>query len=372
MALNFNLSSCVRVSSKASTCTKCIDICPVETIKLTSNLPSFTPSECINCGGCVGSCPTESFSLSDFNVIDFAFDYLNENKILSCKNNIPCLAIFGVEELISLALGAKNSLEVDIGGCQSCEIAQKLYPQILNNIEEANFILSTFSSKKIMAKDFFISDESETKVAKEIDRRAFLENFKLKNALKVKKEFESEVESNELKIFDIDNALIEAKKNKTIPNRRKLLFTLLKQEPKPLRYETILSEDINFISQKYISQGCDNCQICYRVCPTGAISATSNLSTINFDSMLCVKCHLCHDVCAKEVLKLQPTFEIQEFFQPQQRHLASFSIKRCHECGNQFSYFGGEIVCPRCRIEEDEAIFLHQNAKEMENKNATS
>jgi len=148
MALNFNLSSCVRVSSKASTCTKCIDICPVETIKLTSNLPSFTPSECINCGGCVGSCPTESFSLSDFNVINFAFDYLNENKILSCKNNIPCLAIFGVEELISLALGAKNNLELDIGGCQSCEIAQKLYPQILNNIEEANFVLPLLALKK--------------------------------------------------------------------------------------------------------------------------------------------------------------------------------------------------------------------------------
>jgi len=378
MSLTFSVASCVRVSSKASTCAKCIDICPVETISLSANLPSFTPSECINCGGCVGSCPSEAFGLSDFNVINFLFEQFGKNEILSCKTNLPCLSILGVEELMSLVMGSKALPILDLAHCSGCEISSKLYPQILANIEEANFILSSFTSKRILTQECKVETVSkEIKSETQTDRRAFLENFKLKNALKRKIDFDNEVSSTELKTFELDSMSIAHVKNKKIPLRRKLLFTLFKREPQPLKYETLDSENISFISQKYIDVGCDNCQMCYRVCPTGALNATSNLSTINFDSMLCVKCHLCHDVCEKNVLKLQPTFEIQEFFEPKKRALVHFSIKRCGECGNQFSYFGGEAICPRCQVEEEESAFLHSNAKVMESKrkefkNATS
>ena len=81
--------------------------------------------------------------------------------------------------------------------------------------------------------------------------------------------------------------------------------------------------------------------------------------------MLCVKCHLCHDVCEPNSIQLQSGFEIKEFFEPAQRTLASFTIKRCNECGNNFTYTGGEQACPRCMLEEEEAMFLHDNAKTM-------
>jgi len=42
-----------------------------------------------------------------------------------------------------------------------------------------------------------------------------------------------------------------------------------------------------------------------------------------------------------------------------------FDIKRCHECGANFTYRGGEQICPRCALEEEEAITLHSNAKKM-------
>jgi ferredoxin len=82
--------------------------------------------------------------------------------------------------------------------------------------------------------------------------------------------------------------------------------------------------------------------------------------------MLCVKCHLCHDVCEPDAIHIQPTFELREFFEPSQRLLAKFDIKRCVECGNQFTCKDNETTCQRCQTEEDEATQLHQNARKLE------
>ncbi|MFA5502408.1 MAG: 4Fe-4S dicluster domain-containing protein [Sulfurovaceae bacterium] len=361
MGLNFDASSCVRTSAIASNCQKCVDICPAQTIKLTSNLPSFTPIECIECGGCAGVCPTSSFMLSEFNVTDFSFEYFTDPQVLSCKQNIPCLAVFNPEELISLTLGSDKELVLDVGHCETCEIKEKLYPLIKANIEEANFILSSFSFKQIKCEN--IKLESPQAKNEESDRRNFLGSFKPINAIKHKVEFDEIVNKDELKSFELDDAMVSKIKNKKIPDKRKLFFALLKQEEKPKRYETIDSNDISFSSQKYIDQNCNNCQICYRICPTGALSSNNNFSEIHFDAMLCVKCHLCHDVCTQNAIHMQPSFEIKEFFEPTGRVLADFVVKRCDECGNSFTYLGGDTVCPRCSTEEDEAIMLHQTAR---------
>jgi len=98
--------------------------------------------------------------------------------------------------------------------------------------------------------------------------------------------------------------------------------------------------------------------MCYRICPTGALSSDAKNSKIYFDTMLCIKCHTCHDTCEPNSLKLQPTFEIKEFFEPTQRLLISFKIIYCDECSIAFTSLNGETICPRCAIEEKEALEL--------------
>ena len=365
MSLAFELSSCVRASSRVSECVKCIDICPVETIKIVDNIPSFTPSACVDCGGCVGICPTEAFSLTNFSNTEFFFKLLeDEEKLISCKKNIPCVASLSVEHLISLALASDEAISVDMGHCASCEIREPLMGQIESNIEEANFILSSFSGKEIIPSDIAYQEEkienSETKTS---SRRDF---FSLKGAVKQKKEFDSVIDEDEIKIFDIDNSVISKIKSKNLPDKRKILFSTLKRATKPEKYEILPQEELSFVSQKFVDSSCTNCQICYRVCPSGALSSDGKFSVINFDSMLCLKCHLCHDVCESDSIHIQNGFEIKEFFEPTQRTLVSFDIKRCDECGGYFTYKGGEKLCLRCKVEEDEAMTLHQNAREMD------
>jgi ferredoxin len=272
-----------------------------------------------------------------------------------------------VEHFISFALASEEEITLDLS---SYDVASILYEQIESQIEEANFVLSSFSTKKLItnvnAQSTVTEEEKNNNKDKTTSRRSFLGNVSLKGVVKHKMSFDEAVEADELKTFALDVDIISKIKEKNLPDKRKILFTTLKHADVPDIFEVLAEEDVSFTSQKFVDDACTNCQICYRICPTGALSSDGKFSLINFDAMLCVKCRLCHDACEPDSIHLQPGFEVKEFFKPIQRTLAKFDIKRCNECGNNFTYTGGEQSCPRCTVEEEEAMFLHINAKRMQ------
>jgi len=363
MKLHFDVGLCVRAKSKFSICEKCVHAAP-ESITIQENLPSFKVSTGVEAAACVGACPTEALSLSDFSTTEFFFTFLESKvRLISPKLNVPCISVLSVEHLISLALASDESVVLDLA---SYETDSHLLIQIEARIEEANFVLSSFCDKQLETNlDESLSVE-KNESSEEASRRDFLASASIKGALKHKQAFDDAVDAEELQLFEISDEMISKIKDKHLPNKRKILFTTLKRAGIPDVYEVLPEEEVSFTSQKFVDESCTNCQICYRICPTGALTTDKKFSLINFDAMLCVKCHLCHDVCEPEAIQLQPSYEIKEFFEPTQRTLATFDIKRCNECGNPFTYTGGLLECPRCKEEEDEAMFLHSNAKRME------
>ena len=369
MKLHFNVASCVRAMSKFSDCTKCVDACP-ESIQIMENLPSFANETGVEAAACLGVCPTEAFSLSNFSVTEFFFTFIESKvRLISSKINVPCISVLSVEHFISLALASKDPITIDLNGYKE---GSHLLEQIINRIEEANFVLSSFSDKELRTNLYESSrssieqiepDNNEVKEDDISSRRDFLSQASVKGVVKHKKTFDDAVEAEDMQVFKIDASVIAKMKDKNIPDKRKILFTTLKRANVPDIFEVLPEEEVSFVSQKFIDESCTNCQICYRICPTGALSSNGKFSLINFDAMLCLKCHLCHDACEPDSIHLQSGFEIKEFFEPVQRTLATFNIKRCNECGNSFTYTGGEQACPRCRSEEEEAMFLHDNAK---------
>ncbi|RLA67988.1 MAG: ferredoxin [Epsilonproteobacteria bacterium] len=365
MSLELDIALCVRATSKFSDCTKCIDICP-ESLQLVDELPSFANNTGVEAAACLGVCPTEAFSLSEFSTTEFFFSFLESKvRLISPKLNVPCLSVLSVEHFISLALASEEDITLDFSSYDSNSM---LFEHIEASIEEANFVLSSFSKKQLLTN--FILEEKYKKQNKDetevSSRRSFLGNASLKGVVKHKMSFDEAVEAEELKTFALDTNIISKIKEKNLADKRKILFTTLKRVPVPEIFEVLPEEELSFTSQKFIDDSCTNCQICYRICPTGALSSNTKFSLIHFDAMLCVKCHLCHDVCEPNSIHLQSGFEIKEFFESNQRTLASFNIKRCNECGNSFTYTGGEQTCPRCFVEEEEAMFLHNNAKRMQ------
>ncbi len=352
--LKIDLGTCVRVYSKSSACTLCADMCPVNAIGFMENIPKVTDA-CIDCGGCIGVCPTEAISLKNFDTLDFIFSFLEgEESLISCKKNIPCLATLSVENLIALAL-LKDETVLDLGHCVTCEIREPLFEQIQANIAECNSFLEAIGSQKRIGAETIAFEEEKDYTEEEPDRRDFLKRFTLKGAVRSKMELDEtlrEIEKRDVDLKDTANI-----RKKEIPNKRKLLFMALKRADKPENYRTFMPDAISFTSMKSVNDDCDNCSICYRICPTGALSSDQRGSKIDFDPLLCVKCALCHDVCEPNAIQLIP-YSTRELFEPKVHELINFQIVRCNECANFFPYFGGEKICPRCKLEEEEAKAL--------------
>ena len=359
--LTLDISSCVRTTNKFSECNACVAACPVATITISEQLPSFIPNDCVGCGGCLSACPSDAYSLDDFNTLNFIFSYLESSKNeISCKEDaIPCLAALSVEEILSMSLLSSKEMLFDKTHCSECEIAKLNLQIIEDRIEETNFLLEAMQVEKSVK--FEIIEKDEDVVENESNRREFLSKISVKEAVHAKQKFENKVESldEELKEHFTSALDIQKIKTKQLPDRRKLLKMAMKRAGIPDDFHIIEADNISFMSQKELDEeSCTNCQMCYRICPTGALSSNTHGGFINFDAFSCIKCASCHDVCEPKSLTLKPTFALKELFEPSTETLVKFSVKRCDECGMPFVYRGGEVMCNRCRIEEEEAHAL--------------
>ena len=354
--INLDKSKCIRSLSVESSCNKCELACPTNAIAIgdTNPLPAINFSACVGCGACDSVCPNEALALENFDTTEFFFDFVqSEENLISCRKNVPCIAALSVEHIISIAV-LKKEIVFDMGYCESCDIAHTCHPQILQNYEEATYILEAMqNSAEIKLEDIcFTSKENES------NRRDFLNTLNLKTVGTLKNSFEIEVKkaANELVEHTLEKADIALLKKKVIPQRRKIFFTAIKRVERPSEFHIIDANEVSFTSQKIMDEdACTACQMCYRVCPTGALTSDLKNSKIDFDPFLCVKCHICHDVCEVDAIKLSTSYDIKEFFEPTVQNLISFNVRRCDECNIVFSSNSDDTLCHRCKIEESEA-----------------
>lgn len=358
--LSLSPARCVRALSTQSACSACSDGCPVNAIILSERLPSINQALCVGCAGCVASCPTEALALDDFSPTDFFFSFLNdESSVVSCQKNVPCLAALGSEHLIALS-GMKKGVTLDIGHCSACEIGAVILKELHQKIENVNYALEAIGSEyPVVLAELGYVDEMNKEEQK--DRRDFFKTFHVKRIGTYKANFEREVQlsTDEFISHAIDSSHTQGLRTKKITDRRKLFFTALKRYEKPEIYHVVEAEKITFTSQKLLDEAkCNACEMCYRICPTGALTSDMRNSKIDFDPFLCVKCHLCHDVCESDAITLSPSYNLKEWFEPTVQNLVTYSVRRCDECGSIFSSVGGEKICRRCRLEEEEALEL--------------
>jgi ferredoxin len=327
--LDIDLSSCVRVMSKNSTCTSCADICPNDSITFSQNIISLDRS-CDDCSLCIGECPTEAIALKDVDTIESSFNFLKSDATtLSCKEDIECIGIFSIEYLLAIAIMKKGDTLI-LESCPKC------YEIVLKRSKEVDFILNSLQLDKSL--DVRLAPVEDSKDIK--SRRDFLKKLTLQEPLDSSKEF--------------SNLSGRAIKQKILPNKRKLLFMALKRVGKVEFFEDINPTDISFISKKVIDNSCDNCSFCYRLCPSGALSSNSKNSKIDFDVGLCLKCHLCHDLCESDSIELD-IFSTRDMLSPEVKTLKEFDVRRCEECGVVFTPKSSEKMCRRCTIEDEEA-----------------
>lgn len=357
--LQLSPARCVRALSVNSLCSHCVDSCPTGAITLSGRLPSINQSLCVGCAGCVSVCPSEALSLDDFSPTEFFFSFASEEgNLVSCQKNLPCIAALSSEHLLSLC-ALKKGLVLDIGHCSGCDIGEKVLESIHVRVEDANYLLEAIEvSDTIRCQEVAYRSEESSEPK---DRRDFFKTFHLNSVAKVRANFEKEIQSTTDEFIDsiIDSSHTQELRVKKITDRRKLFFTALKRLEQPSLYHVVDASKIGFTSQKIMDETkCTACEMCYRVCPTAALTSDVRGSKIDFDPFLCVKCHLCHDVCETDAITLSTSYNLKEWFEPRVQNLITFSVRRCDECDALFRSVSGARVCRRCQLEEEEALEL--------------
>ncbi len=351
-------SRCVRSLSVASECNRCETICPTDAIVIGTNpLPAINFSECVTCGACSAICPSEALALDDFNFSDFFFKFLDaeNSNIISCKKNVPCISALNAENIISLAI-LKQEIVLDIGYCDECPIASTCYPQIVKNYEEASYLLEAMQNDAIVKLEKLSYEKTEE--SNTTDRRDFFNAVSLNTVGKVKRSFENEVQkaSDELTEHNLQKTDIALLRQKRVPDKRKLFFTAIKRVQTPSQFHIVDANEVTFTSQKLMDkESCTACQMCYRLCPTGALTSDIKNSKIDFDPFLCIKCNICHDTCESNAITVSGSYNVKEFFEPQVQSLIKFNVIRCNECNIIFSANSKEKLCYRCKAEEEES-----------------
>jgi Fe-S-cluster-containing hydrogenase component 2 len=312
MSATVSLESCVRSLSVKSECSKCKDVCGFEAINFNNYSVRIDASACTDCTACIGVCPSGAITLKESGLTALSADELF------------CV---GVRAADTVVVSAPKELE------ESCRL----------RVDEANALLECFSLEPKIKLD--ILDE-EKKEPDDASRRALFKMF-TKSGIKAAHE---SVKSEEEIVSTIDYTLLKSKK---IPPKREFFLSVVEGLELSDKNASI---PLSFATDKFVDDSCDNCSLCYNLCPSGALETTGMKNAILFSSYLCLKCKLCEDVCETKSISSLPTFPLSEFKNRQKKLLKKFTVKLCNSCGAVFSADGEE--CPRCSLENEDAMEL--------------
>lgn len=296
-SLHIDSTKCSKVRSHMSNCSKCLDICPSESIHIDEDSISIDP--CINCGLCTMKCPTGALSMKNPSIdsllskikyyskqTEYVYIHCAEHRP-TCKNvtmiQVPCLGSIH-KELWMLLLKSSTTFEVFLpkDGCEACKVAGGM-DIFMHEFEDAKEIIQQEMN--------FIDSEDQIKrnqIIIDTNKREWLNSmfsFAKQAPVKAIDNWTSDV---------TDEAETEQlKRDALISPKRKLLGTFIKKYPTEAKKITIKYPVIN--------ENCELCKACSLLCPNQALTQTDN-NRVVVDPLMCSECYLCQDICYFEAI----------------------------------------------------------------------
>ena len=300
---------CVRQKSVASACRLCIDSCGYNALELDGAFVRLVADNCIDCAACQFACPTGAIE-SDEN------------------------PVFGVEGVFVAAVGADYTLEVSKNATFDWSVVAGEVNTLLD--------LANLPQKVVVS---FVDDADKPSI--DGSKRALFRMFSKDGV----KEASKKLKNTEELTGELD---FSALKTRFLPKRRFDFLSLVSEKQFFGDLDTCMP--LSFATDKHIDESCDNCSLCYNLCPSGALETTAMKNAVLFSPYLCLKCKLCEDVCEKKAISSLPTFGLAYFANKQKKVLIRFKSKICPSCGIVFTGDGNE--CARCAKESEDAMEL--------------
>jgi len=318
-AFGFDALSCLRNEYAHNDCRECLQICPVEAFGFDRGRFGVDLQKCINCGVCLGVCPTGALGLAFFDPDGYVETLEEEEVSLSCKKDLPCLSVFDVHHFASMLLDHRE-VACDLSHCEGCELnpGGRTLDSIRTRMEKAREFVKALGVER----------EFESRPY-EPDRRAFFKT-----------------------VFDGARKLTGGKRSEEtgsgggVPKKVELLKRSVREYATDLAKPHVEAE---FLADKEIDAGCDNCGECVQFCPTQALFFAKEGRAIWFVSGKCIACGICHEVCEPKAIHGSHRVDILSWAFDRGRELIEHTFEICRECKTPFAYKGGEPICGRCK-----------------------
>ncbi|MEC9493209.1 ATP-binding protein [Flexistipes sp.] len=337
--LNKNISyvnhSCLRFRHKNNGCNKCISNCPSGAISLSSYRKRINIdwNKCLGCLSCSTICPTEVFwpkTGEIKNFIESAFNYLKNcnNLRVACKNSkkfieadevlyVPSMLMISHVYLLMFTYKSLKEIDFIVSNCDQCDIS-KCKNHLSVEIEKLENALLLFG--RDMPKIGIYNAEKYDK-SKHINDRTIKNNtFVTRREMfgLLKKRAKDSLGSSFSMLENKDDQRMDIAENYRLPKKRQLLLDLLdridQKKPDVLEKKANLSF-LGFTEIVIDTEKCTKCEVCTKICPTGALHAGCNEkgeSKIFFITAYCVNCGLCEISCLNNAISRIELVDMKE------------------------------------------------------------
>jgi ferredoxin len=320
---------CARQRHRRSTCTRCVDVCPVGAITWNDG-PEIDWEACTGCGICATVCPTAALKASDpaddEMLVQIQRSVEKQGWVaFACPNArqgaagsgacipVNCLGRLDEGLLVSAAACGAQSVWLVDGACTDC-------PQAMGRetaaavLARSNALLEAFGVRPHVA---FRPDlppvagaPGDNGVTQGVSRRGLFKALARETArvgeVAVEAAQGSEAET-------VPGGGSRAQLPRALPDSRLLLLATLKRLGVPAA--GVLVGDVDGPFARFeLGPGCTGCQMCAFFCPTGALTRVVDGGRIGlaFRASHCTNCGLCRDICYRDAVRLSTEVDLNK------------------------------------------------------------
>lgn len=328
----FRAERCTRYRYRYSACKRCEDACPHDAIALSEEGASIDPAKCRDCALCVAACPTEAWiseKIPSVQIIKRALAKADKSFRIACipsgaegDERVPCL---GAIDATLLAFLASRGIETGLAGAWHCDdcIHGSRGQRMIEFARDGAQALRGNAGGAAWAEIRLVEPpEGDVPVLRVDDSRRQL--------------FRRIFGSAAARIGDSSGprpavpprAIRAAPPYSTV--RRELI-----QAVWPATEEGDVSlDDALPLNAFSVTNACNQCELCARACPTGALAIVENdlAWSLEFEFSRCVGCDVCLEACQPDALRRLPRVAAPVGRTKKPQELRQRAKRRCDRC----------------------------------------
>ena len=345
-----NPAMCVRCKYEDASCSKCLDVCPTDSIEFEDGGIEIL-KDCRRCGLCTQVCPTNALYISKYSADAL---YKEISKVAGTQNMayvtctralghvpepsqvvLPCVGLISAEVWTSIKYDFPNvAIYLPIGICDKCRTTTG--EEVYGN----EVMLSEEWTDQNM--DLVISeDEMDFGIRRDVERRDFVKNAAKSVGLNASKvnpitarlaRVYEKLEAHQVKFDEINKSLDRllgvknSEKLRKLTPERQLILTTIKDH---LELANRMQVEVPEINNDY-NWDEEELKEVVNSCPTGALDIKDG--TLEIEPTYCVSCALCVDL-APEIFRFETKSAEDAFyrFTPEAQKEREKELKRIEE-----------------------------------------